>query len=112
MLFRSMTCESLWMGVPIVTLRGDRPTARLSTSVLRQLELPELCAATPDEFVTACQQLASNPNRLATLRQTLRDRLRTHLCDGATFTRHLEQLYRQMWRTWCGQQTRQPGAGA
>jgi predicted O-linked N-acetylglucosamine transferase (SPINDLY family) len=102
----TMTCESLWMGVPIVTLRGDRPTARLSTSVLRQLDLPELCAATPDEFVTACQHLANDPQQLATLRQTLRDRLRTHLCDGATFTRHLEQLYRQMWRTWCGEQRR------
>ena len=99
----TMTCESLWMGVPIVTLRGDRPTARLSTSVLRQLELPELCASTPDEFVTACQRLATHPAALANLRQTLRDRMRTRLCDGAAFTRNLEGLYRAMWRRWCGE---------
>jgi predicted O-linked N-acetylglucosamine transferase (SPINDLY family) len=91
------------MGVPIVTLRGDRPTARLSTSVLRQLELPELCATTPDEFVTACQRLATHPAALANLRQTLRDRMRTRLCDGAAFTRNLEGLYRAMWRRWCGE---------
>jgi predicted O-linked N-acetylglucosamine transferase (SPINDLY family) len=49
----------------------------------------------------AYQQLANDPKQLATLRQTLRDRLRTHLCDGVTFTRNLEGLYRTIWRRWC-----------
>ncbi|MBL8827888.1 MAG: tetratricopeptide repeat protein [Planctomycetaceae bacterium] len=98
----TMTCEALWMGVPLVTLYGDRPTSRLSTSVLRQLQLPELTADTLDGYVAACRQIASNVDRLAELRRTMRERMRERLCDGATFTRQLEALYRQMWRRWCG----------
>jgi len=97
----TMTCEALWMGVPLVTLYGDRPTSRLSTSVLRQLGLPELAASTLGEYVEICNRLAGDVARLDQLRQTLRARMQSRLCDGATFTRQLEQLYRDMWRRWC-----------
>ncbi len=70
------TCDALWMGVPVVTLVGDRPFSRSGASLLRNAGLTELIARTPDEYVRAAVDLAADRARLAGLRAGLRDRLR------------------------------------
>jgi predicted O-linked N-acetylglucosamine transferase (SPINDLY family) len=98
----STTCETLWMGVPVVTLSGDRFVARAGTSLLSTLGLTGCIAETHAEYVAIAQRLAGDPARLAALRASLRDRMRrSPLMDGARFTRNLEALYRQAWRDWC-----------
>jgi predicted O-linked N-acetylglucosamine transferase (SPINDLY family) len=93
------TMDALWMGVPVVTLRGDRHAARVSASILCTLGLDELVAATAQDYVRIAQQLALDVDRLETLRRTLRGRLRASpLMDGVRFTRHLENAYLQMWQ--------------
>jgi len=95
-------CECLWMGVPIVTLKGDRHSARLCASMLHQVGLPELIADTSDEFVDIACNLANNLDVLADMRKHMREKVRTSpLCDAVTFTRELEKVYRKMWKTWC-----------
>lgn len=99
------TCEALWMGVPVVTLAGNRHAARVGVSLLAQIGLSELIAKSPDDYVHIATELASDPNRLAALRIGLRERMRNSpLCDAQTFTRNLEQAYREMWRKWCSEQ--------
>ncbi len=99
------TLDTLVMGVPLVTLAGDHSIARGGVSLLSNLGLTELIAATPQEYVAIVQRLAANPARLAALRGSLRERvLASPLMDGARFTRHLETLYRQMWRGWSSQE--------
>jgi predicted O-linked N-acetylglucosamine transferase (SPINDLY family) len=94
-------CESLWMGVPMLTLQGPRHAARMVSSALTQVGLTDLIARTPEEFVAKAVQLAQDPNRLVELRSGLRRRMHdSPLCDGKTFTRHLEEAYREMWRNW------------
>jgi predicted O-linked N-acetylglucosamine transferase (SPINDLY family) len=94
-------CEALWMGVPVVSLLGDRHAGRMVASVLRQVGLGELVACTPQEYVTTAAGLAGDPERLAGLRHRLRDQVRrSPLCDGAAFTRQLEAAYRSLWRRW------------
>ena len=90
--------DTLIMGVPVVTLAGDRSIARGGVSLLSNLGLAELIAATPQDYVDIVRQLVNDPARLAALRSSLRDRIQSSpLMDGERFTRNLEALYRQMW---------------
>ena len=69
------TCEALWMGVPVVALAGDRHASRVGVSILNAAGLPELIAPTPEAFVVIAHGLASDLDRLAALRASLRARL-------------------------------------
>lgn len=93
------TCEALWMGVPVVTLAGNRHAGRVGVSLLTQLGLTELIAATPQEYVRLAVALAGDTERLARLRAGLRERMRhSPLLDAQSFTRDLEAAYREMWQ--------------
>ncbi|MBV9122021.1 MAG: tetratricopeptide repeat protein, partial [Planctomycetes bacterium] len=104
-------CEYLWMGVPVLTLRGDRPAGRVSASILTTLGLPEWIAATPAEYVAGAVRWANDLEGLARLRSSLRQRMTERLCDGPAFTRRLEAAYRQMWQDWCRTHTSVPIVG-
>jgi predicted O-linked N-acetylglucosamine transferase (SPINDLY family) len=96
------TFEALWMGVPVVTLLGERMAGRWSASMLTALRLPELIARTPEEYVQITGELVASPDRLAGLRGGLRDRVAASpLCDGRGKARQVERIYRSLWRRWC-----------
>ena len=95
-------CESLWMGVPSITLRGTTHAGRMVASVLTFAGLPDWVADTPAEYVRLARSWAERIPELAALRTGMRARLAgSPLCDVTGFTRHLEDAYRTMWRTWC-----------
>ena len=94
--------DALWMGVPIVTLAGRRPSGRQTMSFLKVIGLEELVAGTVDEYINIAVNLARDRLKLAKLREELRPRLvASPLCDGKRFTAELEQLYRHVWSEWC-----------
>jgi predicted O-linked N-acetylglucosamine transferase (SPINDLY family) len=94
------TFDALWMGVPLVALRGDRSIARGSYSILATLGIPELLAATNVEFVERNLRLAAESGWRKELRQTLRTRMgASPLMDTVGFTRDLEHGYREMRRS-------------
>src|SRR5262249_43002692 len=96
------TCDSLWMGVPVVTLVGDTAYSRGGVSLLHAVGLDDLVAQDPDEYLATAAGLAGDTKRLTELRASLRERMRASpLMDAERFTRNLEAAYRQMWRTWC-----------
>ena len=95
-------CEALWMGVPTVTLLGDRYAGRMVASVLRTVGLSELIAGSSADYRRIAAELAADEARRAKLWAELRHRLQASpLCDGVAFTRGLEEAYRAMWRRWC-----------
>ena len=99
------TCEALWMGVPVISLRGDSYVGRMSASLLTQVGLEEDIARTPEEYIERAVQAARDPDRLAELRKGLRDQFRrSPVCDGARYTGDLERAFRSMWQKWCGDQ--------
>jgi predicted O-linked N-acetylglucosamine transferase (SPINDLY family) len=94
--------DSLWMGVPVVTLVGNTVVGRAGISQLSNVGLTELAATTPDQFVDLAAKLAADLPKLSELRRTLRDRTRSSpLMDAERFVRDIESAYRQMWLTWC-----------
>jgi len=96
------TCEAMWMGVPTITLKGDRHAARVGCSLLHTVGLDDLIALDHDSYVNIASRLAAEPARLVELRKTFRQRMRAScLCDPDRFTRALEQAYRAMWVRWC-----------
>jgi protein O-GlcNAc transferase len=85
------TCESLWMGVPTVTLTGPSLFERLSTSNLHNAGLSDLCAHTPSEYVRIAATLAADRPRRQRLRHGLRDQIRAHpLGQSERFVRDFE----------------------
>jgi predicted O-linked N-acetylglucosamine transferase (SPINDLY family) len=105
--------EAMWMGVPVICLRGDRHSARVGASLLTAIGLPELIAETPEEYVNIATSLAGDLDRLATLRAEIRERMRASpLCDGAGIARVIEKVYRAAWRKWCSDDAIHSIAGA
>jgi predicted O-linked N-acetylglucosamine transferase (SPINDLY family) len=98
------SCHALWMGVPFITLAGDRYMARMGVSLLSSVGLPNFIAPGPDEYALLAAELASNPAPLVTLRGQLRERMTRSLGAADRFARNMERAYRDMWREWCGRQ--------
>jgi predicted O-linked N-acetylglucosamine transferase (SPINDLY family) len=104
------TCESLWMGVPMVVLGGSTPAARVGCSLLRAVGVQEMLAATPEEYVTIAARLAGDHAQLRRWRsggpEGLRARMAASaLCDGAAYCRRLENAVAFMWREFCATAT-------
>ncbi|MFA5627946.1 MAG: tetratricopeptide repeat protein [Thiohalomonadaceae bacterium] len=94
--------ETLYMGVPYVTLAGRPSVGRLGSSVLEGAGHPEWIARTEEEYMEVAVALASDLAKLATVRSSLRHKIETGpLMDEAGFTRKVETAYRKMWQGWC-----------
>jgi predicted O-linked N-acetylglucosamine transferase (SPINDLY family) len=97
------TCEALWMGVPVITLAGNRHAGRVGVSLLTNVGLPELIAKDENEYLDIAVKLAGDPSRLADYRATLRQRMAASpLCDGPAFSRRFEGALRAAWVQYCG----------
>ncbi|MEJ5171987.1 MAG: hypothetical protein WHU10_13450, partial [Fimbriimonadales bacterium] len=93
------TAESLLMGVPVLTLRGDRYAGRCSESFLRCVGLEGLVAADRAEYVRLAKELSRNDGRLAALRNDLRERaLSSAFADGRRFAQAFQDLCEAMLR--------------
>src|SRR5262245_5556893 len=96
------TCEALWMGVPVITLRGHRHAGRVGASLLTQIGLTDLIANSIEEYVEIAVALAGNSGRLDDLRHALRPRMAAStMCDEGAFACKMEAAFRTMWQHWC-----------
>lgn len=99
------TVEGLWMGVPVVALKGDRLAAHMGESIMRTMQMPEWIAADRDEYVAKAVGFANDLPALTSVRAGLRNRLlASPICDAPRFARSLEAGLRGMWREWCAKQ--------
>ncbi len=101
------SCEALWMGVPVVTLCGDRPSGRIGASLLTQIGHPEWIARSDEEYVQVACNLAGDKEKLAHIRQALRQDVQNSALGNALwFTKTVENAYRSMWQDWCDSHTK------
>jgi len=106
------TCDALWMGLPVVTVKGETFLSRASLSVLSACGLADYAAADMAAYVDICRQLATDLPALAALRSGLRGQLQASpLLDAPAFARDIEAAYRAMWMQWCDSEAADPIAG-
>jgi predicted O-linked N-acetylglucosamine transferase (SPINDLY family) len=93
------TCEALWMGVPVVTLAGDRHAARVSASILARIGAQGWAARDTAGYAAVAAGLVADAGSLARIRAGLRARMAgSALCSGVRLARELEALYRGLWQ--------------
>jgi len=91
-------CESLWQGVPVISLAGSSHRSRVGLSLLTQVGLESYIAHNEDEYISIATEKASSLEELAGLREVLRERVReSSLMDRSRFIGELESTYEQMW---------------
>ncbi len=99
------TADALWMGVPVITLAGQRYIERQGASILKAIGLDELITLTHEEYMTRVITLAKDHTQRKELKTSLRERMaNSRLCDGRDMAQALENTYRKMWYTWCGEE--------
>jgi len=90
------------MGVPTLTMLGDRHASRMAASVLHRVGLDDFVARDVDRFVNLAAGWSGRIAELSALRAGLRERMRlSPLCDGTAYARSVESEYRRMWEKWC-----------
>uniref|UniRef100_UPI00102C5089 O-linked N-acetylglucosamine transferase, SPINDLY family protein n=1 Tax=Candidatus Magnetaquicoccus inordinatus TaxID=2496818 RepID=UPI00102C5089 len=94
------SCDTLWMGVPLVTLLGEGFMSRMGSSVLHTIGSPQWVASTCEEYVQIACQLATDYALLATIRAGLRERMQhSPLCAAPSYTADLERQLLRIWHS-------------
>ena len=98
------TCEALWMGVPVLTLAGERFLSRQGVGMMMNAGLPEWIAAGSEDYLARAVLHGNDLKRLASLRVGLRQQvLASPLFNAERFAHHFEQALRNIWQHWCRQ---------
>jgi protein O-GlcNAc transferase len=98
------TAEALWMGIPVLTLAGERFLSRQGVGLLMNAGLPDWIATDTRDYLARAVSHASDLQRLASLRRGLRKQvLDSPVFDAPRFARHFEAALREMWRKWCSE---------
>lgn len=92
------TCDALWMGVPTLTLVGQRHAGRVGLTLNSAVGLEAWCAESEEEYLERAVRAFENPSLVRDGRMALRARAEASpLADGARLARQLESAYRQLW---------------
>lgn len=96
--------ESLYMGIPLVTLHGDRACGRLTASLERQVGLDDWVAPTREAYVERAVRAAADPQALIPIRRRLRaDLLASPVCQLRTYAGLVEDAYDELWARYCAE---------
>ena len=92
------TCEALWMGVPVITLLGDRHVGRVGASILTNIGLEDFIAHDINGYIELAVEMSSNLKYLMEIKTGLRKQMQNApLSDGLSFAKDFEILYQDMW---------------
>ena len=95
------TCEALWMGVPVITLLGDRHAGRVGASILTNVGLKDFIARDIDSYINLAVKMSANTKKLKEIRMTLRRKMQESLlCDARSFAGNVETSYKDMWHNY------------
>ena len=99
------TADALWMGVPVLSMKGHNFISRQGESILHSADLGDWLAIDDDDYVRRALDKALHRDELAALRNGLRQRVaNSPFGDVQGFARDLNAAFRHMWTIWCGRQ--------
>ena len=91
------TCEALYMGVPVISLRGDRHGNRIAYSILKNIGVEELAVSNFDEYIQRAVALADDKDLLQVLHKNLRAMFKnSKMTDAENYVREVEEIYLQI----------------
>ena len=100
------TCEALWMGVPVVSLIGDRHPARVGLSLLTAIGHAEWATENEEAYIEKAISLAQDRTLRNQLRESLRAKMAASiLCDHIGQAKRFENALRQIWTEWCAERS-------
>lgn len=98
-----ITCDALYMGVPVITLYGDMHHSRFGYSILSNIGLSELACSSIDEYIEKAVELANNKEKLKFLHKNIRRMMEmSYLMDDGKYMAELEAMYRIIWYKYLG----------
>ena len=104
------TCDALFAGVPVISRYGDRHGTRFGLSLLANVGLAELAAATDDEYVEKAVALAQDRELLTALHESITARMKASpVMDGAGYVRDVETAFEVMWQDYLAHGVRTRG---
>ena len=88
------------MGVPVITLSGNRHVSRVGASILTNINLTDFITYDSDTYIRKAVEIASNLDYLQTLRRELREKmLASKICDANSFAKDIENAYIEIFHT-------------
>lgn len=95
------TCDAIYMGVPVITLVGDRHNSRFGYSLLHNMGLDELCAFSEEEYIQKAIDLANDWDRVRDYHLTLRRRMESSpIMNDVIYMAEVEAAYEKIFRAW------------
>ncbi|BCZ79370.1 hypothetical protein PTKU64_30450 [Paraburkholderia terrae] len=95
------TAEALWMGLPVVAMKGDRFVGHICESLLHSAGFGEWICDDQAGYVEKICELAANGDALATLRAGMREHvLASPMCDARKFAGNFMDALEGMWRVY------------
>ena len=94
------TCEAVWMGVPVITLKGDRYLFHFGESINSNLKMNDWIAKNEEEYISKSIKFSSNIDGLSEIRKNLRKRaLQSSVFNEKRFSQHFSNMLWNMWNT-------------
>ncbi len=95
------TCDALYMGVPVITLVGERHNSRFGYSLLMNVGLEELCAFSEEEYIQKAVALANDRERLREYHLTIRRKMEeSPVMNDMIYMGELEAAYEKIFNAW------------
>ena len=93
--------ESIWMGVPVLTLKGNNFTSRCGESLNINLDMPEFLGKNKADYIQKALSISQDQNKLSNIRRTLREKaLKSPLFDCSSFGYDFSNMLNETWNNY------------
>ena len=95
----TISVEALWMGVPVLTLVGERFVSRQGLQILMNVGLNEWISFNKEEYVSKAINFSRNLDKISTIRKNLRKKLLgSPICNARRFSKNFENILHEIWK--------------